>query len=234
MSEKDRAKVKDIANDIATDARYNVSITASLNGAEISTKIFKDPEMASQLRMLVGNGTYEKLNTAQIMHTLLTSGKEENYDTLLGAYSEMLAGDLKSKTPSTNIQYLADSYSRLNEVASTASLLKSAGTTLQKINDKHETHVKSPAVLAKSVLEFSMKPGQAELETIATEFMRIGSGKKLFFANKFLNMLDKLPMPVWDSDIQKRDRAMTEVLHYTSNKTDFNSQFQPGMNKAFQ
>lgn len=221
LSEQQKKDVRAISTELTSEEEYVTSIKVSFNIAEVTSEYFQDEELASQFRILVGKGNYEKLNTAQILSTLMESGQEENFDKFLNAYIDSLAKDFSQDLPipSTSVDYLVEKFSSLSEVSATVSLLNMSKQANAKVSDRYNMLIDSPARLGKAILDYVQNPNQENINKMATEFMGVGQDKKVFFANKVLNMVNQLPMQIWEGDNELRNKAIDELIKYSSQST---------------
>ncbi|KZM39141.1 hypothetical protein OA92_21345 [Marinomonas sp. SBI22] len=221
LSEEQHDLINRLTDEFTSEEQYVTSIKASFNIAEVTSHYFPEEELASQFRVLVGRSNYEKLNTAQILATLMESGEEQNYDKFLNAYVDSLAKDFSQDLPipSTNVDYLIDKFSRLSEVSATMSVLTMSRQTMDRTIAKHDSLIDSPARLGSAVLDYVQNSNQESINKIATEFMGVGQDKKVFFVNRVLDMVNQLPIQIWEGDNELRNKSIDELVKYSSHNS---------------
>lgn len=248
-----RDVMSSLGAEMSTDSRLNTAITASMNVADVANQYFDDPNMAAKFRAVYGAGNAETLSSNNILQRLFDVDNGENYDKLLFAYVDSLAVEHELATkmeqaikqnpdqeftgivPSTMLGDITQRFSQMNEAASAMSIKTQVEKFQQTVNDKFEMHVQDTATLAKLALTFIDEPDQQAMEDIASTFMGFGNRKKAFFSSKLHDMTKELPMPAFNSDLDKRDAALSEIVKFTSRMSDVMPMGQGPLrlNKAF-
>ena len=230
--------LNDVINDLLDDDSHLISIKTSLNVADVAAEHFKDPDMAAQLRVLMGRGNATLADPATIISTLLQIGKEENYDKLLNAYASCLGKEstLLPPVPSTHLAYLQKSHQALSNHATAKSVLKSSDeccASLEKLLDLGRIN---RAEFAKDIVDYTKLERddqcQNKIGEISKKYGLLGKKRLLVVANQAQKMVDSLSPVVWAGGAKARANSIQQLKLFVGSNLE-NRRENIRLNRAF-
>jgi len=234
LNEENTDRVSILSEELLSEDKYSNQILASFNVGGLVSKNIDDPNVASNLRLLIAKGNTEKLSANSILITLLNQGGEGDYDKTLKVYYKALMNEYDNRfeqQPSARIPYLIDKNSKLNAISDATSLIDVGKTLSLKVKEKTGENI-NPINIVSLMLEYLEDSTQDKIDEITSSLVKIGKEKKLYAANIIQKAVKDLPLAHWDTD-SERNQSIEELLLYSSRNSGVINSSSAPINKAF-